>query len=113
VIRRTCSSFQKYRNIGKEGSVDFQISSSQVCLLFFLNSGNFTREPSHTLVCLKKRLKWGCPSDEIGKTKVQSHSSGDTIKIPPCSKALSAEHRPKFCSPSLLTVMMTSEVNTS
>jgi hypothetical protein len=22
------------------------------------------------------------------------------IKIPPCSKALSAEHRPKFCSPS-------------
>jgi hypothetical protein len=24
-----------------------------------------------------------------------------TIKIPPCSKALSAEHRPKFCSPSM------------
>jgi hypothetical protein len=26
-----------------------------------------------------------------------------TIKIPPCSKALSAEHRPKFCSPPAVT----------
>ena len=32
-----------------------------------------------------------------------------TIKIPPCSKALSAEHRPKFCSPS--PVMVTSPYN--
>jgi hypothetical protein len=40
------------------------------------------------------------PSDETGKTEVPSHSRCGTIKIPPCSKALSAEHRPKFCSPS-------------
>ena len=32
-----------------------------------------------------------------------------TIKIHPCSKALSAEHRPKFCSPS--PVMVTSPYN--
>jgi hypothetical protein len=48
----------------------------------------------------------GCPSDETGKTEATYHSRYDTMKIPPCSKALSKEHRPKFCSPS--TVMVTS-----
>jgi hypothetical protein len=43
---------------------------------------------------------WGGPSDETGKTEVSCHSRSGTIKIPPCSKALSAEHMPKFCSPS-------------
>jgi hypothetical protein len=43
---------------------------------------------------------WGSPSDETGKTEVPCHSRCGTIKIPPCLKALSAEHRPKFCSPS-------------
>jgi hypothetical protein len=38
--------------------------------------------------------------NETGKTEVPCHSRCCTIKIPPCSKALSAEHRPKFCSPS-------------
>jgi hypothetical protein len=28
----------------------------------------------------------------------------DMIKIPPCSKALSAELKPKFCNPSLAMV---------
>jgi hypothetical protein len=40
--------------------------------------------------------EWGGPSDEIGKTKVPCNSRCDTIKIPPCSKALSFEQRPKF-----------------
>jgi hypothetical protein len=31
--------------------------------------------------------------------KNQGHSRCGTIKIPPCSKALSAEHRPKFLQP--------------
>jgi hypothetical protein len=35
------------------------------------------------------------------KTKVPCHSRCGTIKIPPCSKAMSTEHRPKFCSPSM------------
>jgi hypothetical protein len=34
----------------------------------------------------------GDPSDETGKTEVPCHSRCGTIKIPPCSKALSAEH---------------------
>jgi hypothetical protein len=42
--------------------------------------------------------EWGGPSDETGKTEVLCHSRCGAIKIPPCSKALSAEHRPKFCS---------------
>jgi hypothetical protein len=42
----------------------------------------------------------GDPSDETGKIEAPCHSRCDMIKIPPCSKALSAEHRPKFCSPS-------------
>jgi hypothetical protein len=33
-------------------------------------------------------------SDENGKTEVPCHSRCGKIKIPPCSKALSAEHRP-------------------
>jgi hypothetical protein len=32
---------------------------------------------------------------ETGKTEVPCHSRCDAIKIPPCSKALSAEHRLK------------------
>jgi hypothetical protein len=39
------------------------------------------------------------------KTEALRHCRCDTIKIPPCSKALSAEHRPEFCSPS--TAMVT------
>jgi Fe-S-cluster containining protein len=46
------------------------------------------------LVCRKR------PSDETGKTEAPCHSRCGTIKIPPCSRALSAKHRPKFCSPS-------------
>jgi hypothetical protein len=34
--------------------------------------------------------------DETGKTEVPCQSRCGTIKIPPCSKALSVEHRPKF-----------------
>jgi hypothetical protein len=41
---------------------------------------------------------WGGPSDDTGKTEVPCHSRCDTIKIPPCSKALSAEQRPKFAA---------------
>jgi hypothetical protein len=32
-----------------------------------------------------------------GKNEAPCHNRCGTIKIPPCSKALSAEHRPKFC----------------
>jgi hypothetical protein len=38
--------------------------------------------------------------DETGKTEVPCHSKCGSIKASPCSKGLSAEHRPKFCSPS-------------
>jgi hypothetical protein len=57
-------------------------------------------DPPHPLVCRKKRLNRGGLSDETEKTEAPSHSRCGTIKIPPCSKALSAEHKPKFCSPS-------------
>jgi hypothetical protein len=49
------------------------------------------------LVCRKRRLN---PLDETGKTEVPCHSRCGTIKITPCSKAISAEHRHTFCSPS-------------
>jgi hypothetical protein len=57
-------------------------------------------DPPHPFVCRKRRLNGGGPSEETGKTEVPCHSRCVTIKIPPCSKALSAEHRPKFSSPS-------------
>jgi hypothetical protein len=42
----------------------------------------------------------------LGKSEAPCHSRRGTIKIPPCSKALNAEHRPKFCSPSALMVTL-------
>jgi hypothetical protein len=43
-------------------------------------------------------------SEDTGKTEVPCHSRCGTIKIYPCSKALRAEHRPTFCSPSPVIV---------
>jgi hypothetical protein len=43
-------------------------------------------------------FQWGSPSDETGKTEAPCHWRCGTIKIPPCSKALSAEHRPNFAA---------------
>jgi hypothetical protein len=39
----------------------------------------------------------GVPSDETGTTKTLCHSRCGTIKIPPCSKVLIVEYRPKVC----------------
>jgi hypothetical protein len=65
-------------------------------------------DPPHPLVCRKRRLNgevlWMRPEKQI-----PWHSRCSTIKIPPCSKALSAEHRPKFFSPS--QAMVTSPYN--
>jgi hypothetical protein len=46
----------------------------------------------------------GRSSDETGKTEVPCPSRCGPIKNPPCSKVLSAEHSPKFCSPSPVMV---------
>jgi hypothetical protein len=48
--------------------------------------------------------KWGGPLDETGKSEAPCHSRCGTVNIPPCSKTLSAEHRPRFCSPSPIKV---------
>jgi hypothetical protein len=55
--------------------------------------------PLHPLASRKRRLNGGVPSDETGKTEEPCRSECGTIKIPPNSKALSAEHTPKFCIP--------------
>jgi hypothetical protein len=47
---------------------------------------------------MSEATEWGGFSDETGKTEVPCHSRCGMIKIPPCSKTLSMEHRPKFCS---------------
>jgi hypothetical protein len=44
-------------------------------------------------------------SDETVSIEVPCRSRCGTIKIPSCSKALSADHRPKFAA--LLPVMLT------
>jgi hypothetical protein len=62
--------------------------------------------PLHSLASSKSdTILWGSPLDETRKTEVPCHSRCDTIKISPCSKALSAEHRPKFYSLSPVMVM--------
>jgi hypothetical protein len=55
----------------------------------------------HPLVCRKRRLSRAVLRMRPEKTEVPCHSRSGTIKISPCSNAMSAEHRPKFCSPSL------------
>jgi hypothetical protein len=58
----------------------------------------------HPLVSRKRRLNGGGPLEESGKTEASFQNRCGTIKIPPCSKAMSATHRPKFGSPSPLMV---------
>ena len=48
-------------------------------------------DPPHPLVCRKRRLNGGGPSDETAKTEVPCHNRCGTIKIPPYAKALSAK----------------------
>jgi hypothetical protein len=60
----------------------------------------------HIPLCVIRGKEWGGPTDETGKTEAPCRSGCNTIKIPPCSKVLSAEHRPKFCTTS--PVMVTS-----
>jgi hypothetical protein len=54
---------------------------------------------------LWEETELGSPSDETKKTEASCHSRSGMIKIPPCSKALSAKLKPKFCSLSLAMVM--------
>lgn len=42
--------------------------------------------------------KWDGASNDTAKTEAPSHSKCGVIKIPPCSKIISDEHRPKFYS---------------
>jgi hypothetical protein len=58
-------------------------------------------DPPHPLVCRKRRL-----NGVVFRMRPEKMSRCVTVKMPPCSKTLSAEHRPKFCSPS--PVMVTS-----
>jgi hypothetical protein len=60
--------------------------------------------PVKIRVWRKKRLA-GVVLRMRSEKQKSRHKRCGTIKIPPCSKALSAEHRPKFCSPSLVFVM--------
>jgi hypothetical protein len=43
-------------------------------------------------------LLWGSALDETAIMEVPCHSRCCTLKIPSCSKTLSSEHRPKFCT---------------
>jgi hypothetical protein len=65
-----------------------------------------TIDPPHPLVRCKRQLNEAIIQMRLKKLRPlgQFHSRCDTVKIPPCSKALSNEHRPKFCSPSLAMV---------
>ena len=59
--------------------------------------------PPHLPHVSWKATKWGCPSNETGKTEALCHSRYDTIKIPPAQRPW--EHRPEFCrrSPVMVT----------
>jgi hypothetical protein len=48
--------------------------------------------------------EWDGPSHKTRKTEAPCHSRCGTIEILSCSKALSAELRPEFCSPSPVMV---------
>jgi hypothetical protein len=55
----------------------------------------------HPFMCLQRRLNEAELQMRLKKKpEAPCHSSCGTVKIPPCSKALSDEHRPKICNPS-------------
>jgi hypothetical protein len=61
-------------------------------------------DPPHPLVCCKRLLNGIVRRRRPEQIEAPCHSRCCTIKTPPCSKALSAEHRPNFCSPSPVKV---------
>jgi hypothetical protein len=61
-------------------------------------------DPPHPLACRKRWLNGAVLRIETVKAEAPCHSRCDTINIPPCAKVLSAEHRPKLCSPSPVRV---------
>jgi hypothetical protein len=56
--------------------------------------------PPLPLLCRRRRLCGAVIRIKHEKNKASCDSRCDTIKIPHCSRALGAEHRPKFRSPS-------------
>jgi hypothetical protein len=70
------------------------ICQSDVCLLDFYIFN------LHTPSCVVRGDWMGWSFGWDRKTEVLFHNRFGTIKIPPCSKALSAKNRPKFYSPS-------------
>jgi hypothetical protein len=76
----------------------FCVSSSSISLLFIPVGIQVRIDPPNPLVCRKRRLNEGYLSDETVKYEVPCRSRCGMIKIPPCSKALSAEYRPKFAA---------------
>jgi hypothetical protein len=57
-------------------------------------------EKVYTFPLHVKLIEWGSFFGWDHKNRCPVHSRCGTIEIPPCSMALSVEHRPKFCSPS-------------
>jgi hypothetical protein len=62
-------------------------------------------DPPHPLVCHKRRLNGAVLRMRHEKPRSRVTAGVARIKIPPCSKALSAERRPQFSSlsPAMLT----------
>jgi hypothetical protein len=94
---------QLWRVLMLQGSLDLGLSSFSSCpgplgippVRIRVRIG-----PQHPLVCRKRRLNRAVLRMRPEKPRSRVTARCGTIKIPPCSKALSAEHKPKFCSPS-------------
>ena len=77
--------------------------------LFWLHGDSGSTKTSVPLSCRKRRgsLK------ETAKNDTKRHSMCDTIKIPPCSQAMSAAHVrkiPTYCSPSRTLVFYVKKI---
>jgi hypothetical protein len=75
-----------------------------IVIVLLLNWIRVRIDPLHPHACRKWRLNGAFLRMRPEKPKVPCHSRCGTIKIPPSSKALSAEHMPKICSPSLAMI---------
>ena len=105
------SNTEKYFYIG-QGYSGERCGPWASCLLFNIFtvvcsiSFNITVLP-HPLVCHNRRLNGTVLCMRLKKKNSEAlcYRRLGKIKIPPCSKALCTEHRPKFCSPSPVMVM--------
>jgi hypothetical protein len=101
-----CNKFKKIQYRGKWEKIYILTIFRYRMILFILGSVRIRVriDSPHPFECRRRRLNGVVLRMRQGKPENPCYSRSGTIKIPPCSKALSVMHRPTFYSPSPVIV---------